>query len=208
MNNTLSGSAGDRISSPSTAFILYRAKTKEKNEEVSYNAEAWHILSMNSSVHLPSLYAEWKELLLRGRQSRACTFGDGVETELDYVALFQSQKRWYGVRGAFFLDCSGISPKPPKQENHFLFSLERIISDQTNLSMVSRLWNLSPREEDIVRLLLSDRSNKEIANSLGLSINTVKGYLKLLMRKVGVCSRTGVISRILTGRNTSSRTTP
>jgi DNA-binding CsgD family transcriptional regulator len=33
-----------------------------------------------------------------------------------------------------------------------------------------------------------------------LSPNTVKSYMKLLSRKVGVSGRTGLIGRLLTGR--------
>jgi hypothetical protein len=40
-------------------------------------------------------------------------------------------------------------------------------------------------------------SNKEIAHLLGLSLNSVKGYMKLLMRKLGVGSRTGIVASFL-----------
>ncbi len=42
-----------------------------------------------------------------------------------------------------------------------------------------------------------------MATTLGLSLNTVKGYLKLLMRKLGVSSRTGIVARLFAARAAS-----
>ena len=53
------------------------------------------------------------------------------------------------------------------------------------------------REQEIVRLLLTGGGNKEIAHRLRLSENTIKGYMKLLMRKLGVNNRAGIIAALL-----------
>jgi len=45
------------------------------------------------------------------------------------------------------------------------------------------------REEQVLRLLVAGRANKEIAGVLGIDINTVKAYVGRLMRKVGVDNR-------------------
>ena len=45
------------------------------------------------------------------------------------------------------------------------------------------------REEQVLRLLVAGRANKEIAVVLGIDINTVKAYVGRLMRKVGVDNR-------------------
>jgi DNA-binding NarL/FixJ family response regulator len=55
----------------------------------------------------------------------------------------------------------------------------------------------SKREQDIVYQILADKCNKEIAEALGLSLNTIKVYLKNLMRKISVTSRAGIISFLL-----------
>ena len=78
-----------------------------------------------------------------------------------------------------------------------MFILERVRSDLLNISKIAREWNLNTREQDILQLLFSDMSNKEIAHALGLTLNTVKTYIKHLMRKLGVSSRAGIISHIL-----------
>ncbi len=48
---------------------------------------------------------------------------------------------------------------------------------------------LSPREEEIIRLLAANMSNKRIASTIGISIETVKWNLKNIFQKLGVSSR-------------------
>lgn len=48
---------------------------------------------------------------------------------------------------------------------------------------------LSPREEEIIRLLAANMSNKRIASTIGISIETVKWNLKNIFLKLGVSSR-------------------
>lgn len=48
---------------------------------------------------------------------------------------------------------------------------------------------LNPREIDILRLLDRGLSNKEIARNLGVTVNTVKWYLKSIYTKLGVARR-------------------
>lgn len=48
---------------------------------------------------------------------------------------------------------------------------------------------LSPREEEIIRLLAANMSNKRIASTIGISIETVKWNLKNVFQKLGVSSR-------------------
>jgi two-component system NarL family response regulator len=50
--------------------------------------------------------------------------------------------------------------------------------------------NLSPRELQIVRLIVNGRSNKEIANDLAIGEESVKTHLRALFTKLGVADRT------------------
>ncbi len=53
---------------------------------------------------------------------------------------------------------------------------------------LKRLWRLSPREFELVQLLIKGYHNKEIATQLGLSCRTVESYRKNTMRKMRVNS--------------------
>jgi two-component system NarL family response regulator len=49
---------------------------------------------------------------------------------------------------------------------------------------------LTPREQEVLRLLVAGKSNKELATTLGLSGDTVKTHLTHLFSKLGVSDRT------------------
>ena len=53
---------------------------------------------------------------------------------------------------------------------------------------------LSPRERSLLPQLLSDKPEKEIADSLGLTFSTVRGYTKALYGKLGVRGRAGLMA--------------
>jgi DNA-binding CsgD family transcriptional regulator len=50
--------------------------------------------------------------------------------------------------------------------------------------------NLSPREGELLKLLLQGQSNKEIAKNMRISCATVKQYLRSLFLKFSVENRT------------------
>lgn len=52
---------------------------------------------------------------------------------------------------------------------------------------------LSTREEQIVALLLESRTNREMAEELHLSEKTIKNYMTLLMQKLKVRNRVGLV---------------
>lgn len=58
-------------------------------------------------------------------------------------------------------------------------------------------YRLSPREKEVVFLLLRGYSNKEIARQCNLSVETVKEYLKSIYNKVGTHRRTALLAHLL-----------
>jgi LuxR family maltose regulon positive regulatory protein len=54
---------------------------------------------------------------------------------------------------------------------------------------------LTDRELAVLRALGGSASQRDIADSLFLSVNTVKGYTKVLYRKLGVVSRGEAVER-------------
>ena len=63
--------------------------------------------------------------------------------------------------------------------------------DSRSLRPPSRL-RLSPKQEQVLRLVRQGQSNKVIASNLGLSEATVKVHLGCVMRKLGLANRTQV----------------
>jgi DNA-binding NarL/FixJ family response regulator len=59
---------------------------------------------------------------------------------------------------------------------------------------------LTPRETDVLVLLVQGKSNKQIAGQLELGIRTVEGYVSNLLGKLGVSSRTEAVTHALSHR--------
>lgn len=59
---------------------------------------------------------------------------------------------------------------------------------------------LTPRQRDIVRHVLADRSNGEIAESIGLSVRTVESHLYQAYAKLNVSSRSELRATLAPGR--------
>jgi DNA-binding NarL/FixJ family response regulator len=53
-----------------------------------------------------------------------------------------------------------------------------------------RTVELTPRERDVLQLIVSGGSNKQVARKLGISEKTVKGHLTKLFQRIGVADRT------------------
>jgi len=90
----------------------------------------------------------------------------------------------------------------------FMSSLERVSRGETVVSRDFRLntamsWpgadlRLTERESEVVTFLASGMSNRDIADALILSENTVKTHLKSIFQKIGVSSRAQAVARIVT----------
>ena len=63
--------------------------------------------------------------------------------------------------------------------------------------------DLTQREQEIVDLLVLGKSNKEMADKLCLSGDTIKAHLQHVFRKIGVSSRLEAVVFFLTGRRAS-----
>ena len=106
---------------------------------------------------------------------------------------FLSGRRRYLLR-AFCLDPYGTAP----QATYALF-IERGPHAMLELAQVSKQYDLTSRENETLRLLLGGLTSKEIASRMKISPNTVKVFLRLIMLKMGVTTRSGIIGKIVSG---------
>lgn len=67
------------------------------------------------------------------------------------------------------------------------------LRDESVRKAAAKAIKLSIREEQIVRLLLRGKTNKEIANALKICEKTVKHYMTVLMQKLNARNRLEVV---------------
>ena len=64
------------------------------------------------------------------------------------------------------------------------------------LTLISAEYRLTGREQQVLRGVLTGLTSKEVAEQMCISPNTVKAFLRLVMGKMGVSSRTGMVAKL------------
>jgi DNA-binding CsgD family transcriptional regulator len=105
---------------------------------------------------------------------------------------FVSGKRRYLLR-AFYLDSHTSRPLQPA----YALLMERGHHVLLELAHISNQYGLTSREIETMRLLLGGLTSKEIASRMNISPNTVKVFLRLIMLKMGVTTRAGIIGKFV-----------
>jgi DNA-binding CsgD family transcriptional regulator len=77
--------------------------------------------------------------------------------------------------------------------------LERRPRDPVELSEVRRRFHLSRREGETVQYLIHGLTTKEVAQRMSVSPNTIKQFVRLIMSKMGVTTRSGIIGKLIGG---------
>ena len=78
--------------------------------------------------------------------------------------------------------------------------LERGSNGTISIDHVSEKFHLSTREREVLPHLLNGLTTKEIASGMDISPNTVKVFLRMIMVKMGVSTRSGIVGKAFTGK--------
>ena len=112
---------------------------------------------------------------------------------LALVPRFQSGRRTYSCR-SFQVD----SMSNGHSQATLAVLLERAAARSSSLMQLSERFNLTMREQEVAQFLLQGLTSKEIGLRMQISPNTVKAFLRLIMVKMGVSTRSGIVGKALT----------
>ena len=109
-----------------------------------------------------------------------------------FVKEFTSGKRRY-ICKSLEVACNGNdSPQPA-----FAVLLERdTANSHSALAEISAQFGLTQREGETVEFLLQGLTNKDIATRMNISANTVKAFIRLIMVKMKVSTRSGIAGKV------------
>ena len=115
-----------------------------------------------------------------------------------FVSEFQSGKRRY-VCKMFPLNANGNGNSVLRPVYALL--LERTAAGSLNSIELSERFGLTQRECETVEYLLQGLTSKEIAVRMNISPNTVKAFLRLVMVKMRVSTRSGIAGKLTGARS-------
>ena len=162
---------------PSTAGLIL---LDIQNRVVYHNPEALKILAYPgpAKVVLESLPGMLQPLLQAGRGP------NGVD--------FSSGRRRYVTRLFALGQASG---KTAQAMNGIL--LERVVAPSVRgIHAAAQQFGLTRREQETVELLTLGLTSKEIASRMNISPNTVKAFFRLVMTKMAVSTRSGIVGKL------------
>jgi len=100
--------------------------------------------------------------------------------------------RWYTLHGSL--------PEPNSSGDAAAVIVIEPVGPAQSATSLSYRYGLSPREREVLGLVLRGESTKRMANRLGLSAHTVQDHLDNACEKVGVRGRKALLARILSDR--------
>jgi DNA-binding CsgD family transcriptional regulator len=92
----------------------------------------------------------------------------------------------------------GLPDKTSIQQSRILITMEEVGRRQEAVTeQAKEMFHLTDREVAVVQNLLKGWTNKEIANELGVTEQTVKEHIKHIMEKTKTTTRTGILVQVL-----------
>ena len=155
---------------------------------IGYNTEAAQILTH------PQVVAEGAGLdaVLTQKIRASLLLGHTPSGRPIFAREFKSGKRSYVCR-TFELGMRASRV----QRSVVALLLKRKSFGNAAVEGIAQQYRLTQREREILQQLLKGLSSKEIAEHMGISSNTVKSFLRLVMSKMGVGTRYGIFGKIV-----------
>lgn len=126
-----------------------------------------------------------------------CQAMNALETAQPRCSNLVTLRRREEFKGRPLIVTGVLLPQPQNHDaRQVLLTLEWSNTAHES-SPPNRHPKLSKRENEIIRCLHQGLTNKEIASYLAISKETVKEYVKRIMKKTNCTTRTGIIGRLM-----------
>lgn len=182
-----------RAISPRPAIIVVDAELRL----LACNADAVQVLAFPKKPEkIPNLY-EWIAGRIRSR-----LIDRRWENSRNVINIFRSAKRTYTCH-SFPLTLQGGAEVLESPAT--LILLQRTASPGITLNGVAEDFGLTSREGETVRLLLQGLTSKEIAQRMKISPSTVKAFIRLVMVKMHVSTRSAIVGKVAEGQGWHNR---
>jgi DNA-binding CsgD family transcriptional regulator len=158
-------------------FIL----TDAEGKPLYANAEAKTIVTYPEGPRrFPSAWALMRKRILTptGKQNLASS---------SYVEFLSGRRKYVGLAIPL------AKWRKPPAEAAVAVVLERNRVASWRAADVSESFHLTERERKVVELLIQGLTNKEIAERMNISPNTVRAFIRMVMGKLGVSTRSGIV---------------
>jgi DNA-binding CsgD family transcriptional regulator len=160
---------------------------------LAFNSEAIQILAFPKQPKDIGRLNQWIS-----RQIRERLFDGRAASVENVMPEFQSFLRTYVCR-SLTLNTNGAAVR--SQRASIAILLERKGNDVIKLQEVVQRYRLTARELETVQLLLQGLTSKEIAQRMTISPNTVRAFIRLVMLKMNVSTRSGIIGKLVGPKN-------
>lgn len=110
----------------------------------------------------------------------------------DAKARFRIGTTGYICRVSVLQPCAGSAGQPL-----LAMRLHRQIEATDTVLEIAEKYELTDREREALTGISMGLTCKEVAHQMNISPNTVKAFLRLIMIKMGVTRRSGIISKVL-----------
>jgi DNA-binding CsgD family transcriptional regulator len=180
-------------------------KDKMTSTSASASNSAVGVLLMDESLNPVWFNVEavrilgYPQNLGNSKTLRTDALGEKIRASLSKQSLrspslteLNSSRRRYLCR-AFRMESQGKANRGPS----VAVLLERSPRALVTLPAMCAQYQFTRREQETLELLSVGFYTKDIANSLGISVNTAKVYIRMVMAKMGVSSRLEVLAKIL-----------
>ncbi len=152
--------------------------------------EDWIYLGPNRAVSFSNLNSGEYALRVKGASPDGVWNEEGLSIHIQVVSPFWKTGWFFLLIAA--LTASGILTLFRARQRLKI----ALTSYEQNLEGFLERYTLSPREQEILRLILSGDSNKDIEKKLFISGSTVRNHIHNIYRKLGVRSRLELINLI------------